>query len=132
MKSLSSEEIEKIVNSVDFPQSKEQKIPLRPPLKKGGKLHLPALQGEKLKPVESLTDKALSPLADIQLTVEAFYGKTRLSIKELAALCPGSLVPLDGVCDELITLYANGTKIARGELIAYDGRYAIKVISLEN
>ncbi len=109
----------------------EPKIPLRPPLKKVGRVTFSPLHGEKPRPLDHLTDREISPLSRIQVPMEVVYGKTRISLGELAGLQPGHLIRLNEVCDELVDLYANGKKIGRGEIVAYDHQFGIRIVTLE-
>ena len=64
----------------------------------------------------------------IELTVE--LGRTQMPIRDVLALGPGALLSLDTLAGELVNLRANGTLIARGDLVVVDGNYGVRVIEL--
>lgn len=64
----------------------------------------------------------------IRLSVEA--GSAMLPLAELAMLEAGSVVALDRQVNTPLDICANGTCIARGEIVAVDGHYGIRVTEL--
>ena len=54
-------------------------------------------------------------LAGVSLRVSVEVGSTSMTLAELLALSDGSVV------------YANGTLIAKGEIVSIDGRYGIQI-----
>lgn len=64
----------------------------------------------------------------VRLSVE--LGRTDMPLKDVLALGEGSVVPLNRLTDELLDVTANGKVIARGEVIAQDGRFALRIVSL--
>ncbi len=79
--------------------------------------------------------KAASPidlLAGISVRLSVEVGSTFMTLSELAALDPGSVVALDRKVGEPLDICANGSLIARGEIVSVDGRYGIRVTELVN
>jgi len=76
-------------------------------------------------------DMAAAPnfdlLAGVSLRVSVEVGSTSMTLAELLAMSEGSVVELDRSANELLDIYANGTLIARGEIVNVDGRYGIQV-----
>lgn len=66
----------------------------------------------------------------VRLTVEV--GSTTMTLSELATLEPGSVVALDRKVGEPLDICANGSLVARGEIVSVDGRYGIRVTELVN
>jgi len=64
----------------------------------------------------------------VRLSVE--LGRTEMSLRDVLALGEGSVVPLDRLTDELLDVTANGRVIARGEVVAENGRFALRIVSL--
>ena len=64
----------------------------------------------------------------VRLSVE--LGRTDMPLKDVLALGAGSVVPLNRLTDELLDVTANGRVIARGEVIAQDGRFALRIVNL--
>ena len=69
-------------------------------------------------------------LAGVSLRVSVEVGSTSMTLAELLALSDGSVVELDRAANELLDIYANGTLIAKGEIVSVDGRYGIQVAEL--
>ena len=64
----------------------------------------------------------------VKLSVE--LGRANMPLRDVLALNEGSVVPLNRLTDELLDVSANGQVIARGEVIAQDGRFALRIVSL--
>ena len=60
-------------------------------------------------------------LAGVSLRVSVAVGATSMPLSELLTISEGSVIELDR---------ANGTLIAKGEIVSVDGRYGIKVAEL--
>lgn len=134
MEEFTSEEIESIAKAMaqKKPIGEEgDKIPLRPPgsYKKIAKLAFSPIIGEHPRPLDELTAKEMSDLDCLRAHIEVVFGKTTLSLKQLASLDTGNLLPLDDLCDDLVDIYVNGTKIGRGEVVVVDGRFSVKIIA---
>lgn len=65
---------------------------------------------------------------DVRLTVE--LGRTAMKLKDVLTLGPDSVVMLDRLTDELLDVMVNGTLIAKGEIVADNGRFALRVVEL--
>jgi flagellar motor switch protein FliM len=65
----------------------------------------------------------------VALTVE--LGRTRVTVKDLRQLRHGQVVSLDQMVGEPLTIYANGQKLAFGEVVAVaNDRYGVRVTAL--
>lgn len=65
---------------------------------------------------------------DVRLTVE--LGRTAMKLKDVLTLGPDSVLMLDRLTDELLDVMVNGTLIARGEIVADNGRFALRIVEL--
>ena len=65
---------------------------------------------------------------DVRLTVE--LGRTEMKLKDVLALGEDSVVMLDRTTDELLDVMVNGTLIARGEIVAENGRFGLRIVEL--
>jgi len=65
---------------------------------------------------------------DVRLTVE--LGRTEMKLKDVLALGEDSVVMLDRLTDELLDVMVNGTLIARGEIVAENGRFGLRIVEL--
>jgi flagellar motor switch protein FliN/FliY len=61
--------------------------------------------------------RRLDMLLDLPLDVSVELGRTRMSIQELLALAPGSVIELDKVAGEPLDILINDRLVARGEAV---------------
>ena len=73
---------------------------------------------------------ALGRLGDVQVNLSVELGRTELTLKDVLALQQGSVVALNRLTDELLDVTANGKPIARAEVVAQNGRFALRVVEL--
>lgn len=64
----------------------------------------------------------------VTLTLEA--GAARITLQELAALTPDSVVALDTLVGDPLTIKVNGTAIGKGEVVVSGDSYGLKVLEL--
>ncbi|MFN3944678.1 MAG: flagellar motor switch protein FliN [Allosphingosinicella sp.] len=69
-------------------------------------------------------------LADIPVRLSVEVGSTALKLSELLDLAEGSVVELDRQSHELLDIMANGTLIAKGEVVTVNGRFGIRVVEV--
>ena len=69
-------------------------------------------------------------LADIPVRLSVEVGSTALRLSELLDLNEGSVVELDRQSHELLDIMANGTLIAKGEVVTVNGRFGIRVVEV--
>ncbi|MCB8874915.1 FliM/FliN family flagellar motor switch protein [Acidisoma silvae] len=103
-------------------------MPSRPEPEGGERVEL-----EQLQPLASNTPAIPSPplveKLPIVLTVE--LGRTTLSVKELKTLRKGQIISLDKVIGETLGIFANGQRLAAGEVVAVaQDHYGVRVLSL--
>jgi flagellar motor switch protein FliN/FliY len=73
---------------------------------------------------------SLDLLADVEMGVTAELGRTRMTVRNLLALTPGSVVELDRVAGSAVDLLVNGTLIARGEVVVIDDEFGVRVTEI--
>jgi flagellar motor switch protein FliN/FliY len=61
----------------------------------------------------------------VELTVE--IGRTTMTIRETLEMGPGSIVALDRMTGEPVDLLVNGQTIARGEVVAIDEEFGLRI-----
>lgn len=64
---------------------------------------------------------------EVEVEIEAFVGGTRMTVAELGALKPQSVVTLDAPLNQAVELRLNGTVIAHGELVAVGDKFAVRL-----
>jgi flagellar motor switch protein FliN/FliY len=70
---------------------------------------------------------SLDNLLDVTVTVTAELGRTTTSIGSLLKLGVGSVIELDRGISEPVDLMAQGVRLARGEVVVVDDRFAIRI-----
>lgn len=69
-------------------------------------------------------------LQRVPLRVVAELGGCTLPVAEVLALGDGSVVALDRAAGDLVDLRVNEILVARGELVAIDDRYGVRITEL--
>ena len=72
----------------------------------------------------------LGRVRDIPLEVTVELGRTRLLLRDIMDLAPGSIIELDKLAGEPVDLFANGMLIARGEVIVIDDNFGVRVTEI--
>lgn len=83
----------------------------------------PPITQEPSKPVSVNSDVVGSIPVDV--TVE--LGRSQISLKDVYELAEGSIIELNRFLGEPLDVVVNGQVIARGEVVAIDDHYAIRV-----
>nr|WP_298308239.1 FliM/FliN family flagellar motor switch protein [uncultured Erythrobacter sp.] len=73
---------------------------------------------------------ALQRLGAVSVRLSVELGRTNMALRDVLTLAEGSVVSLDRLTDELLDITANGQVIAHGEVIAQDGRFALRIVNL--
>jgi flagellar motor switch protein FliN/FliY len=73
---------------------------------------------------------SLGNLAPVETELSVVIGRSRRSIDELLRLGPGSVIELDHRPGDPVEILANGTVIARGDIVAVDRELGIRVTEI--
>lgn len=76
---------------------------------------------------ETPTSRPLDLLADVEMQVTAELGRTRMTVRDLLALTPGSVVELDRLAGSPVDVLVNGTLVARGEVVVIDEEFGVRI-----
>lgn len=92
-------------------------------------------EGQEIVEAEPADEGAFSRrsygvLADIPVRLSVEVGSTAMKLSELMDLAEGAVVELDRQAHELLDIMANGTLIARGEVVTVNGRFGIRVVDV--
>ena len=71
-----------------------------------------------------------SRFGDVAVRLSVELGRTEMPLRDVLMLGEGSTVTLDRLTDELLDVTANGRVIARGEVVADKGRFALRIVCL--
>ncbi len=72
----------------------------------------------------------MSLLRGVEMVVTVELGRTRMSVRELLALTPGSVVELDRAAGSPADLLVNGRLLARGEVVVVDEDYGLRITEI--
>lgn len=75
-------------------------------------------------------DSKMRILSDVEMTVTAELGRAYMTVRELLALTPGSIVELDRVAGTPIDVLVNGTIVARGEVVVVDEEFGVRITEI--
>jgi flagellar motor switch protein FliN len=69
----------------------------------------------------------LSLVLDVPVEAAVEIGRTTMTIRETLAIAPGSIIALNRLAGEPVDLLVNGKRIARGEVVAIDEEFGLRV-----
>jgi flagellar motor switch protein FliN/FliY len=88
-----------------------------------------------LEPLEGaegvLISGDLAPVLDVPVELSVEIGRTTMTIGETLAIGPGSIVSLNRAIGEPVDLLVNGKRIARGEVVAVDEEFGLRVTEVD-
>jgi len=90
------------------------------------------LEGSKPRDRIMSEDEALDVLGDVPIDISIELGRVKLSIGELIELRSGAVLALDRLVGEPVDILANGTLIARGEVVVLNDYYSVRVAEIVN
>lgn len=70
-------------------------------------------------------------LRKIAVTLTLEVGSARISLQELMAIGPSSVIALDALAGEPLVIKVNGTPIGRAEVVVAGEQYGLKVLDLD-
>ncbi len=86
-----------------------------------------AQTGTAVQDESSPQDPNLDRILDIPLVLSAQLGNTRMLIKDLLQLGPGSIVELDKLAGEPLEVLVNERLVARGEVVMVNEKFGIRL-----
>ncbi|WP_309135584.1 flagellar motor switch protein FliN [Cellulomonas sp.] len=72
----------------------------------------------------------LRVLYDVEMTLTAELGRTKLPLKQVLDLTPGAVLELDRTAGSPADIVVNGRLIARGEVVVVDEDYGVRVTEI--
>jgi len=104
-----------------------------------GDIDFPAKEQQPVSSVEfqHLSEPAGKPetknidmLLDVNLPVAIELGRTKMSISDILALGPGSIVELAKLAGEPVDLLVNQRVVAKGEVVVIDENFGVRITQL--
>lgn len=87
----------------------------------------PSTAAEASAATATSTDINLDMILDVPVTLSLEVGRARIPIRKLLQLSQGSVIELDRSAGEPLDVYANGTLIARGEVVVINEKFGIRL-----
>lgn len=106
-------------SSVDAPEAPEEEEPEAPAGSITQATATPEQRAESMK-----------LLYDVEMTLTAEIGRTKLAIHDVLDLSPGSVIELDRSAGSAADVMVNGRLIARGEIVVVDEEYGIRITEI--
>lgn len=67
---------------------------------------------------------------EVRVALKARLGDVTVTVEELLALRNGSVLKLDRTMSELVDLYLNDAVVARGEIVAVDDNFGVRILEI--
>jgi flagellar motor switch protein FliN/FliY len=80
--------------------------------------------------VPAAADAELDIVLDVPVELAVEIGRTEMTIRETLDLGPGSIVVLNRMTGEPVDLLVNGRRIARGEVVAIDEQFGLRITTV--
>lgn len=77
-----------------------------------------------------LEPQNLQLVMDVKVDLTVRIGSTRLSMRDVLALTPGTVLQLSQGATEPVGLYVNDKLIGRGEVVVVEDNFGIKITQL--
>jgi len=85
----------------------------------------PAVAGDA-PPLAGMRD--LAYLSDVDLTLTVELGRAVMPVREVLKLQPGSVVELDKLVGQPVSLLVNNTLVAKGEVVVVNERFGLRIL----
>ena len=72
----------------------------------------------------------LEMILDIPVMITVELGRTKIQIRNLLQLAQGSVIELDGMAGEPMTVLVNGCLIAQGEVVVVNEKFGIRLTDI--
>jgi flagellar motor switch protein FliN len=82
------------------------------------------------EPVTRRNGNGMELLLDISLPVTVELGRTRMMIRDILHLAPGSVLELNKLAGEPVDILINDKSIARGEVVVIDENFGVRLTSI--
>lgn len=74
--------------------------------------------------------KNLDLILDVPLEFSVVLGESKKTIKDILALGTGSVVELNKMTEEPLSIYVNGKRIAEGEVVVINENFGIRITNI--
>lgn len=84
----------------------------------------------EVQQLESSDFNNIAKVANVEVTLCAELGRTKLSLKDAIEYDTGSIIPLDKLTSDTVDIYVNDILIARGAIVAIEDTYGVKIVEI--
>ena len=91
---------------------------------------LPTAPAKRTEDRGSLAPIGGDLLRDVQVSLEAKLGKASVTVDQLLAFKPGSVVTLETGLADHIELHLNGRLVARCEIVAVGDKFGVRIVEI--
>ena len=78
-------------------------------------------------PTPPRAEASLDFLADVDVQVRVELGNSKLNVKDVLKLGPGSVVGLDSLVGDPVNIFVNDRLVARGEVLVVHDNFAVRI-----
>jgi flagellar motor switch protein FliN len=71
-------------------------------------------------------------LLDVELPVRVSFGQTEMQLRDVFNLGAGSVIELDKLVNDPVSVIVNNKPIAKGEVVMVDGNYGVRILEVES
>jgi len=81
-------------------------------------------------PTAPLEPGSMRVLYDVELTLTTEIGRTRMPLRDVLGLTPGTVLELDRAAGSPADVMVNGRLVARGDVVVVDEDYAVRITEI--
>ena len=82
------------------------------------------------RPEKIEKSKTYNLIMDVELELSAILGETDISLKKVLDITKGSIIELDNKTTQPIKLLANGSQVARGEVVIIEDNFGLRITDI--
>ena len=71
-------------------------------------------------------------LLGVELPISVSFGSLEMPLEDVLKLGAGSVIELDQSVNDPVTIMVNHRPVAKGEMVAIDGNYGIRILEVES
>jgi flagellar motor switch protein FliN/FliY len=72
-------------------------------------------------------DGNIAIVMGVEIDISVEIGRTRMPIRDIVDIAPGAVVELSKLAGEPADVYANGRRIASGEIVVVDENFGVRI-----
>lgn len=85
---------------------------------------------DALRGIAPETGGALDALLDMSLPVSIEFGRASLTVQDVLALAPGSVVQLDRMVGEPVDIIVGDRRMAQGEVVVIGDTFGVRITKM--